>query len=557
MEISKPGVSAVPIPSQTATRRFGTVLSAVVIVCAFVVLVLGWGFEVDAARRIMPQYPAMVPATALTLVAGSLGTLALHRRRPPWQPVTAAVTLFVIVVLEQVASLTPGTKTESDGMSLASIASALLLGASLMLRTRSRVTAAVVVDTLGLVVTTVPLIGYLFGSATLYGNPLYTQMALHTALCHAILFVALLLASPRRGWIAVLLGDEPGSVMARRVVPVAIVIPLILSLIASMAVKNNLMTVEFRLAVLTFLIIASTVVAVLGFANLTNRAERRNAMAQAAYLNSERRRQEVELAAARSEKVTALGKLVGGVAHDFNNTLNVILGNLELLREDPDRKAHEEYVADAIAASHRAAALTRQLLAYGRKSRLDPVRITVAAEIDGALSMFRRVCPSNIALHKDFGEGTDRVRLDPDAFQQAILNVLINARDALPQGGTIHIATRTERLDGAAGAGYRDDESLPAGAYVTVRFADDGIGMSPEIAARATEPFFTTKKIGEGTGLGLSSVAGFCLQSGGGLRIDSTEGVGTTITMAFPVCREAPATDPGSAETFRHGPMPD
>ncbi len=518
------------------------------------VLVFGWAFDVDAVRRIAPHYPAMVPATALTLATGGFGALALHRRWPRWQPIAATVILGGVIVLEQTAGLTPETLRHGDGMSLANIASALLLSASLALRTNGQDRAPIVSDTIGLIITMVPLIGYLLGSSALYDNPLYTQMALHTALGYATVFLALLLMAPQCGWIAILFEGEPGSVMARRVLPVAIMGPLILSLVATKAVERNLITAEFRLAVLTFLVIASTAAAVLGFAAMTNRAERRSTEAEAAYLQSERRRQKIELAAARSDKIAALGTLVGGVAHDFNNTLNVILGNLQLLHEDPDKNTHQGYVEEAIKASNRAAALTRQLLAYGRKSRLCPIPLVLEEEIASALTMFRRLCPANIAIRKEVDKSRTQVQLDPDAFQQAALNVLINARDALPNGGSIQVVTRTERLEGAVVSGFQDAETLPPGCYVTVRFEDDGIGMSPEIAAQATEPFFTTKSVGMGTGLGLSTAAGFCRQSKGGLRIDSTEGNGTTVTMAFPVYSGAPRAEGEGIKAGRKAP---
>jgi len=539
------GVHAIDPP------RLGLALAALAALGAALVLAFGWGFEVDWLRRIAPGLPAMVPATALTLIFGGIGVATLLIGGPALLPLLASAGIVVTIALEQILGLTPTAHSGSDDMSLASTLCAALLGASLLLRALRFVMGAVVVDTCGLVVAFIPLIGYVFGAQTLYHNPLYTMMALHTALAHVLIFVALLLSAPARGWIEVLLSPDPGSCMARRVLPVAVIVPLFFALVVAEAVEREYMTVEFRLAVLTFMVIGCTVTAVLGFAHLTNRAERRSTEAEAAYLRSEMQRQQTELAAARSEKVAALGKLVGGVAHDFNNTLNVILGNLELLAEDPDRKMHRTYVSEAIGASNRAADLTRQLLAYGRRSRLHPVLTDLETEAEAAIAMFRRVCPANITITRKFDSPGLTARVDPAAFQQAVLNVLINARDALPDGGEIHVSGKREHLEGAAVTGFHGSEILPAGTYATLSVEDTGNGMTPEVAEMSTEPFFTTKEVGEGTGLGLSTVAGFCRQSGGGLRIDSAPGTGTLVAMAFPAAPgasgEVPASDTDEA----------
>lgn len=533
--------------------RLGLGLAAAAALCAALVLLFGWGAEIDGFRRIAPGLPAMVPATALTLLFGGIGAGALLLGAPMVLALLAAAGVFAVIALETFLGLTPVPHRSSDGMSLASALCATLLGLSLLLRALHVEMSATVVDTVGLVVASIPMIGYVFGAQTLFYNPLYTMMALHTVLGHLLLFTALLLTRPDRGWFEVLLSQEPGSRMARRVLPVAIVVPLFFAIVVAEAVERNYMTVEFRLAVLTFMIIFCTVSAVIGFAHLTNRAERRSTEAEAAYLRSEMQRQQTELAAARSEKVAALGKLVGGVAHDFNNNLNVILGNLQLLEEDPDRKMHRTYVSEAIGASGRAADLTRQLLAYGRRSQLHPVVTDLRAEVETAITMFRRVCPANITITQAFDTSRLTARLDPAALQQALLNVLINARDALPDGGEIRISGRLEHLDGAAVTGFHGTDTLPSGTYATLVVEDTGTGMTPEVTELATEPFFTTKQVGEGTGLGLSTVAGFCRQSGGGLRIDSAPGTGTRVSMAFKATPSsegaAPAEDEADDET--------
>lgn len=526
--------AAEPVSAHAGPRRVGIALAVLVVLTTLSVLVLGWGMGLDAFRRILPQYPAMVPLTALDILLGGLGTLALYSRAPSWIPVLFSVGIVLGVAAAVFSVPVPTEVVTRDGTSVASMAAALMLAASLCLRAFGLFRVAIVVTTVSSALVSVCILGYIFDAQALFDNPVYTKMALHTALAYFALHGALVLSEPATGWIAILLAPDVGSQMARRMLPVMVAATLLFCWMAKLAVERDLMTVEFRLALLAFMIIASTGGAVIGFAHLANLSERRSQAAEAAFLRSERRRREVELSAARAEKVEALGQLVGGVAHDFNNTLSVILGNLELLERVPDGAQRSEYLSEAIAASNRAANLTRQLLAYGRKSQLDPVPMRLDAAVMPALEMFRRVCPPNIEVIRDDGAADAAIRVDSGAFQQALLNILINARDAMPDGGRITVRFSQRRLEAAEVEGFGGAETLPPGEYVTVSVEDNGPGMSAEVAARASEPFFTTKADGEGTGLGLSTVQGFCRQSGGGLRIESTPGTGAIVTMAFP-----------------------
>ncbi|SNR51263.1 ATP-binding protein [Puniceibacterium sediminis] len=298
-----------------------------------------------------------------------------------------------------------------------------------------------------------------------------------------------------------------------------------------------------RAAMLIFAMIFTTESAAIYFAHLTNMSERRAQRADNMLRESERSRQATELAVIRAQKVEALGNLVGGVAHDFNNTLTVILGNLELIEEDEDENQCAIYVKEAIIASNHAAQLTRQLLAYGRKSRLEPLPSVLDDLIETTLSMFRRVSPANISVSTALSAPHATVLVDVANMQQALLNILINARDAQPEGGAIHIHSEVGQLSHETVVGFNDGERLPDGLYVTIAVCDKGPGMPPETLARAAEPFFTTKDVGEGSGLGLSVVAGFCRQSGGGLKLSSQPGGGLKVMMAFPVIQVEPKSD--------------
>ena len=344
--------------------------------------------------------------------------------------------------------------------------------------------------------------------------------------------------------------------MTRYILPVIVLGPVFLVGLALWATRLQLLSPDLRAAFLTFAMIFTTSSAVLWFAHLTNRTERRANAMHARLREAERARQASELAMVRAQKVAALGKLVGGVAHDFNNTLTVILGNLELIEESGDTASQEIYVQEAIAASNQAAQLTRQLLAYGRKSRLDPAPTVLDDLVEPTLSMFRRVCPAHVAISASLDAPGAVVSLDVANFQQALLNILINARDAQPGGGAIRISTRVGPPEADRMIDQSEGELLREGTYVIITVEDDGPGMAPRDLSRAAEPFFTTKPPGEGSGLGLAVVSGFCRQSGGGLFIESPGTGGLRVSMAFPelpVAEEAPAAADDRAQQARCG----
>ncbi|GJD94053.1 hybrid sensor histidine kinase/response regulator [Methylobacterium iners] len=235
----------------------------------------------------------------------------------------------------------------------------------------------------------------------------------------------------------------------------------------------------------------------------------------------------------QSQKMEAVGQLTGGIAHDFNNLLAGISGSLELLQTrmaqgrmtDLDR-----YLNAAQGAAKRAAALTHRLLAFSRRQTLDPKSINVNALIMGMDDLIRRTVGPSIAVEVVGATGLWPALVDPPQLENALLNLCINARDAMPDGGRITIETANKWMD-ERGARERD---LPPGQYLSLCVTDTGTGMSPEVAARAFDPFFTTKLIGKGTGLGLSMIYGFARQSGGQVRIYTEEGQGTTMCIYLP-----------------------
>jgi PAS domain S-box-containing protein len=241
-------------------------------------------------------------------------------------------------------------------------------------------------------------------------------------------------------------------------------------------------------------------------------------------------RKESENSYRQAQKMEAIGQLTAGLAHDFNNLLHVVNGSLERMRSRrEDAAAHERYYQAASAASERGAKLTRQLLAFARRTRLEPKAVDLSALISGFGELLETSVGEKAHLHLSLQRRLPHVRVDPTHLEMALLNIVVNARDASPKGGDITVTTRQIHLNGDAAAKH-----LESGDYVMLSVSDQGEGMPPHIVARATEPFFTTKGPGHGTGLGLAMAHGFVEQSRGRLEIESEPGRGTTIRMYFP-----------------------
>jgi signal transduction histidine kinase len=241
----------------------------------------------------------------------------------------------------------------------------------------------------------------------------------------------------------------------------------------------------------------------------------------------ERRRAEDQLA--RVQRMEAVGQLSGGIAHDFNNLLQAIIGNIDLAKRRTDDPKIVRFLDQALATSERGAKLTAQLLAFSRRQRLEPAAIDVNALVQGLVDMLQTTIGAAIAIEIDLHDALWPAFADATQLELAVLNLAINARDALPNGGTIVIAT----CNAVLGAPERAEDPKP-GDYVELSVTDTGTGIAENVLARVFEPFFTTKEVGKGSGLGLSQVLGLTQQLGGGVRIDSEPGKGTTIRIYLP-----------------------
>jgi CheY-like chemotaxis protein len=236
----------------------------------------------------------------------------------------------------------------------------------------------------------------------------------------------------------------------------------------------------------------------------------------------------------QSQKMEAIGQLTGGIAHDFNNLLTGIIGSIDIARRRMAASRPDEvprFLDAASSAAHRAAALTNRLLAFARRQSLDTARTDVNKLVADMEDMLRRTLGKEVGLYVALANGLWPAMLDANQLENAVLNLAINARDAMPDGGRLTIETANTHLD----ENYaRQQDEVSAGDYVAISVSDTGTGMSPEVIAQAFEPFFTTKPTGVGTGLGLSMIYGFVKQSHGHVHIYSEVGSGTTIRLYLP-----------------------
>jgi PAS domain S-box-containing protein len=244
-------------------------------------------------------------------------------------------------------------------------------------------------------------------------------------------------------------------------------------------------------------------------------------------------RSRVEDTLHQAQKMEAVGQLTGGIAHDFNNLLTGIIGSLELMqrrRRSGEAANDERYITAAVTSAQRAAALTQRLLAFSRRQTLDLKPIEVNPLVASLEDLLHRTTREDIVIRTQLAAGLSLVRMDANQLESAVINLAINARDAMPDGGTITIATAAVQLSAEEGAAME----LAEGDYVMLTVSDTGVGMTAEVLAKVFEPFYTTKPIGQGTGLGLSMVYGYMRQASGAVRILSEPGKGTCVQLYMP-----------------------
>ncbi|MBB4040235.1 PAS domain S-box-containing protein [Microvirga flocculans] len=277
----------------------------------------------------------------------------------------------------------------------------------------------------------------------------------------------------------------------------------------------------------------------IGFAkvtrDITERREAQEALAQA------------QAALFQAQKMEAVGQLTGGVAHDFNNLLTIIVNSLDLLSRNTRDARDMRLIESAQHAAQRGAKLTQQLLAFSRRQPLQPALHNPNTLIEGFEAILRRACGELVGMQLSLAPRIRPVSVDGPQFEAALLNLIVNARDAMPEGGELKIATANVTLSEAD----RASSGLEPGHYISVTVEDTGSGMTPEVLSRVFEPFFTTKDVGKGTGLGLSQVYGFVTQSGGHIKIESTPGRGTSVVLLLPAQNDGEETVDDEGDTAR------
>ena len=315
---------------------------------------------------------------------------------------------------------------------------------------------------------------------------------------------------------------------------------------ANLSVERQAAVATQRALLIGVIVLALVAAAVLAFAvSRESRDHARELIEHNAALKSEiAQRERAEAQLRQAQKMEALGQLTGGVAHDFNNMLAIIVGNLDMLiRRLSGQEKLLSLAENALSGANRAAALTKGLLAFSRQQPLDPKSTDVNKCVSDMSELLRRALGEHIAVETVLGGGLWRAFIDPPQLESAILNLAVNARDAMNEngkGGRLTIETSNAFLDRA----YADThEEVEPGQFVLVAITDTGGGMTPEVMERAFDPFFTTKRLGEGTGLGLSQVHGFLKQSRGHIKLYSELGVGTTVKLYLPRDTQGVAAD--------------
>ena len=541
-------------------RTFARGLSLAVIVIAGIAL-LGYVLRLPLLFQLRPELRGMSPLTATALASSAVSVLASSWLRE--KLVRGAAAFAAILALAALAShalagtdaLSPAVGGALFGvpagqvgrMSVATAMSLILLAAAVIVR-RRRPFAADVSSGLGLVIAGTALLGYLYGVADLYALPMFNSMGLNTAVALTLLAIAEVSVEPERGWGSVIISREIGGGATRRQLSF-IAVPIIAGWMLVRATGAARIGPGAAMALLVIITVVPLAVLILRDGRILNaldRAQRDRDAIQAGFTGDMVQKLEeqaaqlahegavhakAEAAMYRAQRMEAVGQLTGGIAHDFNNLLMAVRGNLELMQRklSPDEERLHRYLDNAITATDKGAKVTAQLLAFSRSQKLQlrPV------ELDPVLICARELIGSSLGPLVDIHLALDTTAAwavtDPDQLELAILNLAVNARDAMPDGGTLRIESSPCRTR----LGAEADDSP----YISIRVIDSGTGMAEDVAAHAIEPFFTTKERDKGTGLGLAQVYGFVRQCGGDMRIVSAVGAGTSVEILLP-CAE-------------------
>ena len=531
------------------------------------VALAGYALDILTLATVSPGLRGMSPLTATGILALAFGAITATRGAPRFSGVGIAVAMAVSVAVMAAHgafghdALSPWLGAElfrlsPERVGQTSLATALAIAAvafALAIRRKAPVIADLTAG-LALILSSTALLGYLYGVGDLYRFALFNSMGLNTAVALALLALAALFVESDTGAAAILGSEDAAGAATRRQLCFTL-LPVAAGFVLLKATHAERLGPAFAMALLVIITVAPLVILVLrdGRVLQTLDRERRAKLAiqerltaemgekleaQAAALAHEgEERTKAEAAMYRAQRMEAVGQLTGGIAHDFNNLLMAIRGNLELLghRLPGGEDRLRRYLDNATAATDKGAKITAQLLAFSRSQRLDIRPVELDPVLMASRELIGNALGPDISLNLTLGTAGAWARTDPDQLELAILNLAVNARDAMPEGGVIRIeSSACEPL-----LASEHDQTK----YVAVWVIDTGMGMTEEVSAQAVEPFFTTKELGKGTGLGLAQVYGFVRQCGGDLRIISKLGRGTTVEMLLPCAEPVAAVE--------------
>jgi len=521
-----------------------------------VLTLLGWALEVRAI--VAPYAPVpMKPNAAVALILLGAGLVAAARGAGTSGSVSRALAagaglLVLVTGFEDVLGLDFGIDDVLVGarellprnahparMSGVTALAFLLLSlslATLLARGRRSRWLSTAFATLGGFGALASLAGYAFGAPELLTFGAANAIAPQTCVGLLALSAGLLAARPDVPPAAYFGRSDPGAVLARRLLPPALLLPFLFGWLEVAGLKSRFYASGLGVALFVITVATTASAFVVWTADVLRRmdVERRITEASHASLGEQYRGLEEQMR--QAQKMEAVGRLAGGVAHDFNNILTAILGYADLLDgEVPAEGAAREDLREIRHAAERAASLTKQLLAFSRKQVLTPVVLDLNDVVRGVEGMLGRVIGEDVRLRLRLAAELPRVRADRGQLEQVLMNLAVNARDAMPYGGALTLETGPARVDEAAAA-LRP--GLRAGDYARIAISDTGTGMSPEVRARLFEPFFTTKERGKGTGLGLATSYGIVKQSDGYISVESEPGKGSTFEILLPAVRE-------------------
>ena len=515
-------------------------LSTIAVVSIGMIVIVGWIFNIEVFKCVHTGFVPMMFNSALCLVLSGLSLRLIQTR---WKHgltsslacICSSLVIFIgfLTLCEYLGGLDlridqiiyKQTSIEDwsyipGRMSPISALNFLLVGAALLMlnkRTRSFHDIVQLLIIIQGSISLLALIGYMYSISPLFQIGSYKPIAIHTTTAFILVFLAIFFAHPDRGLTSIYISDSYAGLMLRRLLIFVVLVPILLGAVIALGYRIGLYDVFFSF----LLFVVLTIVLFSGLLWLNSYT----------LSKTELKRKKLQDQLRQAQKMEAVGRLAGGIAHDFNNLLTVIRGYSDLLLETlkPDDPARAE-IQQIKAAGDRAAGLTEQLLAFSRKQILQPKVLALNDLVKNIKKMLHSLIGEDIELTAILSESGVKIKADPGQIEQVIMNLAVNARDAMPNGGKLTIGTSTVFFNEE----YPQDHlRINPGHYVLLSVDDAGTGMDQETQSHIFEPFFTTRE--NGTGLGLSTVYGIVKQSKGYIFVYSEPGKGTTFKIYLPL----------------------